>query len=39
MSIEFFKIVQNKLHYAVHGHATAEVIYEKLNDRAKDNRE
>ena len=29
MSIEFFKIVQNKLHYAVHGHITAEVIYNK----------
>jgi hypothetical protein len=27
LSIEFFKIVQNKLHYAAHGHTAAEVIY------------
>ena len=26
-SIRFFKIVQNKLHYAAHGHTAAEVIY------------
>lgn len=26
-SIGFFKIVQNKLHYAAHGHTAAEVIY------------
>lgn len=26
-SIKFFKIVQNKLHYAAHGHTAAEVIY------------
>lgn len=26
-SIQFFKIVQNKLHYAAHGHTAAEVIY------------
>lgn len=26
-SVEFFKIVQNKLHYAAHGHTAAEVIY------------
>lgn len=30
-SIEFFKIVQNKLHYAVHGHTAPEVIYERAN--------
>lgn len=28
-SIQFFKIVQNKLHYAAHGHTAAEVIYER----------
>lgn len=28
-SIEFFKIVQNKLHYAAHGHTASEVIYER----------
>ena len=27
-SIAFFKMVQNKLHYAAHGHTAAEVIYE-----------
>ena len=30
-SIAFFKMVQNKLHYAVHGHTAAEVIYERAN--------
>ncbi len=30
-SIEFFKIVQNKLHFATHGHTTSEVIYERAN--------
>lgn len=30
-SIEFFKIVQNKLHYAVHGHTAAELIYDRAN--------
>lgn len=30
-SIEFFKIVQNKLYYAAHGHTAAEVIYERAN--------
>ena len=33
-SIKFFKIVQNKLHYAAHGHTAAEVIYERA-DAAK----
>ena len=28
-SIRFFKIVQNKLHYAAHGHTAAEVIFER----------
>ena len=30
-SVEFFKIVQNKLHYAAHGHTAAEVIYERAD--------
>ena len=30
-SIQFFKIVQNKLHYATHGHTAAEVIYERAD--------
>lgn len=28
-SIKFFKIVQNKLHHAAHGHTVAEVIFER----------
>lgn len=30
-SIAFFKMVQNKLHYATHGHTAAEVIYERAD--------
>ncbi|GHU70346.1 toxin Fic [Bacteroidia bacterium] len=30
-SIRFFKIVQNKLHYAAHGHTAAEIIAERAN--------
>ncbi len=35
VSIEFFKIVQNKLHFAAHGHTAAEVIFERA-DAEKD---
>lgn len=31
MSITFFKIVQNKLHFAAHGHTAAEVVFERAN--------
>ena len=31
-SIRFFKIVQNKLHYAAHGHTAAEVIFERADE-------
>lgn len=31
LSVEFFKIVQNKLHYAAHEHTAAEVIYERTD--------
>lgn len=31
MSIEFFKIVQNKLHFAAHGHTAAEIIFERAD--------
>ena len=31
ISIEFFKRVQNKIHYAVHGHTAAEVIVSRAN--------
>lgn len=30
-SVAFFKMVQNKLHYATHGHTAAEVIYERAD--------
>ena len=31
ISIEFFKKVQNKIHYAVHGQTAAEVIYNRAD--------
>lgn len=34
MSVQFFKVVQNKLHYAAHGHTAAEVIYERADAQA-----
>ena len=34
-SLQFFKVVQNKLHYATHGHTAAEIIYERV-DAQKD---
>lgn len=30
-SIAFFKMVQNKLHYAAHGHTAAEIIHERAD--------
>ena len=30
-SMQFFKIVQNKLHYAAHGHTAAELIFERAD--------
>lgn len=30
-SMQFFKIVQNKLHYATHGHTAAEIIYDRAD--------
>ncbi len=30
-SLKFFKIVQNKLHFAAHGHTAAEVIYMRVD--------
>ena len=35
MTKEFFATVQNKMHYAVHGHTAAEIIYDRAN-AAKD---
>ena len=34
VSVKFFKIVQNKLHFAAHGHTAAEVIYERADGDA-----
>ena len=31
MSIEFFKKVQNKIHYAIHGQTAAEIIYSRAD--------
>ena len=31
VSIQFFKIVQNKLHYATHGNTAAEIIFERAD--------
>lgn len=31
LSTEFFKMVQNKLHYAAHGHTASEVIYYRVD--------
>ncbi len=31
VSVEFFKIVQNKLHFAAHGHTAAEVIFKRAD--------
>ena len=30
-TIAFFKMVQNKLHYAAHGHTAAEIVYERVD--------
>jgi hypothetical protein len=30
-SVKFFKIVQNKLHYATHGHTAAEIIFKRVD--------
>ena len=36
MSVMFFKTVQNKMHWAAHGHTAAEVIYQRV-DASKSN--
>ncbi len=33
ITIEFFKTVQNKMHYAVHGNTAAEVIYNRVDNK------
>jgi hypothetical protein len=36
LSIKFFQTVQNKMHWAAHGHTAAEIIYQRI-DAAKPN--
>lgn len=31
MTIEFFKTIQNKMHWAAHGHTAAEIIYQRAD--------
>ena len=31
MSLQFFKMVQNKMHWAAHGHTAAEIIYQRAD--------
>ena len=33
MTQQFFKTVQNKMHYSVHGHMAAEIIYERADSQ------
>ena len=33
MTKQFFKTVQNKMHYSVHGHTAAEIIYERADSQ------
>lgn len=33
MTQQFFKTVQNKIHYSVHGHTAAEIIYERADSQ------
>lgn len=33
-SVQFFKIVQNKLHFAAHGHTASELIYQRADSEA-----
>ena len=32
-TIMFFKVVQNKMHYAIHRHTASEIIYERANHK------
>ena len=34
ISVEFFKIVQNKLHFAAHGNTAAELIFRRADANA-----
>jgi hypothetical protein len=36
MSVQFFQTVQNKMHWAAHGHTAAEIIYQRI-DASKPN--
>jgi len=34
-TIMFFKIVQNKMHFAIHGHTASEIVYERADHTKK----
>src|SRR3989344_5953941 len=33
ISIQFFQTVQNKMHWAAHGHTAAEIIYQRIDEK------
>ena len=33
MSMQFFQTVQNKMHWAAHGHTAAEIIYQRIDEK------
>ena len=33
LAIDFFKTVQNKMHYATHGHTAAEIIFDRVDSK------
>jgi hypothetical protein len=35
VSVQFFKTVQNKMHWAAHGHTAAEIIYQRIDATKK----
>jgi hypothetical protein len=35
ISVTFFKTIQNKMHWAAHGHTAAEIIFERINASKK----
>jgi len=34
-TVMFFKIVQNKMHFAIHGHTASEIVYKRANHNKK----
>ena len=35
ISIQFFETVQNKMHWAAHGHTAAEIIYRRIDEKSQ----